>query len=555
MGQRGQGLEGQSVQSGPASWAELVQSTSSKLVRFRGPAGEPYCPAVEEVRGEQMRSWQHTVVLDPSRSEPLFLQLSDALQQDIRCGRLRPGTRLPGSRSLAETLGVHRNTVLAGYGELIAQGWLNTRPAGGTFVARDLPPGSTRMPRERLKARLSLAPGFPLGPPVPSARIPDFPPDVLVLAKGAPDVRRMPAAELSRAYRRALARHGRALLGYGDPRGHPRLRAALAEMLASTRALPASEETVFITRGSQMALDLIARALLGPGDVVAVEGLGHPGAWAALRLTGASLVPVPVDAHGVNVAALASLAEQRPLRAIYLTPHHQFPTTSVLPAARRMALLELARRHRTVVIEDDYDHEFHYDGRPVLPLASRDEAGVVIYVGTLSKVLAPGLRIGYLVAPGALIARITELRVSTDLQGDQAHECAVAELFEDGDLVRHVRRMRRVYRGRRDALVEALRRHLGSVVQVMPPAGGMALWARVDPAVDLDRWSERGVEHGVGFLPGRRYAFDGGQVHAVRLGFTPLDEQELDEAARRMATALREMAPRSSQARGASQGS
>ena len=160
-----------------------------------------------------MRSWQHTVVLDPSRSEPLFLQLSEALQQDIRSGRLRPGTRLPGSRTLAESLGIHRNTVLAGYGELIAQGWLHTRPAGGTFVARDLPPGSTRIPRERMRARLSLAPGFPLGPPVPSARIPDFPPDVLVLAKGAPDVRRMPAAELSRAYRRALARHGRALLG------------------------------------------------------------------------------------------------------------------------------------------------------------------------------------------------------------------------------------------------------------------------------------------------------------------------------------------------------
>ena len=540
MGQRGRRLEGQSFQSGWASWADLVRSTSAELVHFPGPAAGPYWSAVEEVRGEQMRSWQHTVVLDPSRSEPLFLQLSEALQQDIRCGRLRPGTRLPGSRSLAEALGIHRNTVLAGYGELIAQGWLHTRPAGGTFVSRDLPPGPMRVPRERLRTRLSVAPGFSLGPPVPSARVPDFPPDVLVLAKGAPDVRRMPAAELSRAYRRALARHGRALLGYGDPRGHPRLRAALAEMLASTRALPASEETVFVTRGSQMALDLIARALLGPGDVVAVEGLGHPGAWAALRLTGASLVPVPVDAHGVNVAALASLAEQRPLRAIYLTPHHQFPTTSVLPAARRMALLELARKHRTVVIEDDYDHEFHYDGRPVLPLASSDEAGVVIYVGTLSKVLAPGLRIGYLVAPGGVIARITELRVSTNLQGDQAHECAVAELFEDGDLVRHVRRMRRMYRSRRDALVEALRKHLGPVVHVTPPAGGMALWARIDPGVDLDQWSERGVEHGVGFLPGRRYAFDGGPVHAIRLGFTPLDEQELDEAARRMAAALPE---------------
>ena len=496
-----------------------------------------------------MRSWQHTVVLDPSRSEPLFLQLSEALQQDIRSGRLRPGTRLPGSRSLAESLGIHRNTVLAGYAELISQGWLCTRPAGGTFVARDLPPGSTRVPRDRIRARMALAPGFPLGPPVPSARLPDFPPGVLLLAKGAPDVRRMPAAELSRAYRRALARHGRSLLGYGDPRGHPRLRAALAEMLTSTRALPASAETVFVTRGSQMALDLIARALLGAGDVVAVEGLGHPGAWAALRLTGASLVPVPVDAHGVNVAALASLAEQRPLRAIYLTPHHQFPTTSVLPAARRMALLELARQYRAVIIEDDYDHEFHYDGRPVLPLASRDEAGVVIYVGTLSKVLAPGLRIGYLVAPAAVIARITELRVATDLQGDQAHECAVAELFEDGDLVRHVRRMRRVYRSRRDTLVEALGTHLGSAIQVRPAPGGMALWARVDPSIDLDRWAELGLEHGVGFLSGRRYAFDGGPVHAVRLGFTPLDEQELDEAARRMGEALEAMRSPSARAR------
>ena len=156
----------------------------------------------------------------------------------------------------------------------------------------------------------------------------------------------------------------------------------------------------------------------------------------------------------------------------------------------------------------------------------------------------PGLRIGYLVAPAAVIARITELRVSTDLQGDQAHECAVAELFEDGDLVRHVRRMRRVYRSRRDALVEALRAHLGAAVHVSPPAGGMALWVRTDPDVDLDRWSEHGVEHGVGFLAGRRYAFDGGPVHAVRLGFTPLDEQELDEAARRMAAALREVAAR-----------
>jgi GntR family transcriptional regulator/MocR family aminotransferase len=492
-----------------------------------------------------MRSWELTVALDPGGDEPLFLQLSRALQQDIRSGRLPPGSRLPGSRTLADELGIHRNTVLAGYSELISQGWLHTHPAAGTFVARDLPPPPTSVAPERIRARSRLGPGFPLGPPIPpTTRVPDFPPGVLVLAKGAPDVRRMPATELSRAYRRALARHGQALLGYGDPRGHPRLRRALAEMLTTTRALPACEDTVFITRGSQMALDLIARALLRPGDVVAVEGIGHPAAWAALRLTGATLAPVPIDAQGIDVTALAALAERQPLRAVYLTPHHQFPTTSVLPAARRMAVLDLARRHRLLVVEDDYDHEFHYDGRPVLPLASRDEAGVVVYVGTLSKVLAPGLRIGYLVAPRAVIDRVRELRIATDLQGDQAHECAVAELFEDGDLVRHVRRMRRLYRTRRDALVASLERNLGSALSLTPPAGGMALWAPVDPGIDLERWSKAGLEQGVAFVPGRRYAFDDGPVQAVRLGFTPLDESELEEAARRMALALRKSLPR-----------
>jgi GntR family transcriptional regulator / MocR family aminotransferase len=492
-----------------------------------------------------VRSWELTVALDPGGDEPLFLQLSRALQQDIRSGRLPPGSRLPGSRTLADELGIHRNTVLAGYSELISQGWLHTHPAAGTFVARDLPPPPTSVAPERIRARSRLGPGFPLGPPIPpTTRVPDFPPGVLVLAKGAPDVRRMPAAELSRAYRRALARHGQALLGYGDPRGHPRLRRALAEMLTTTRALPACEDTVFITRGSQMALDLIARALLRPGDVVAVEGIGHPAAWAALRLTGATLAPVPIDAQGIDVTALAALAERQPLRAVYLTPHHQFPTTSVLPAARRMAVLDLARRHRLLVVEDDYDHEFHYDGRPVLPLASRDEAGVVVYVGTLSKVLAPGLRIGYLVAPRAVIDRVRELRIATDLQGDQAHECAVAELFEDGDLVRHVRRMRRLYRTRRDALVASLERNLGSALSLTRPAGGMALWARVDPGIDLERWSKAGLEQGVAFVPGRRYAFDDGPVQAVRLGFAPLDESELEEAARRMALALRKSLPR-----------
>ena len=287
-----------------------------------------------------------------------------------------------------------------------------------------------------------------------------------------------------------------------------------------------------------MALDLVARALVRPGDAVAVEALGNRTAWTAFRLAGAELLPVPVDEAGLDVAALAQLAKRRRIRAVYTTPHHQFPTTVVMPATRRMQLLQLARELRMAVIEDDYDHDFHYEGRPVLPLAARDEAGVVVYVGTLSKVLAPGLRIGYLIAPQPLLDRVGPLRQVADIQGDLAHECAVAELFEDGDLMRHVGRMRRVYRVRRDALMEALRKRLSGVLDFQAPAGGMALWARVAPDLDLEGWASRALGNGVAFVGGRLYDFDGSALQAVRLGFSPLDEQELFEAVKRMAAAL-----------------
>jgi GntR family transcriptional regulator/MocR family aminotransferase len=484
-----------------------------------------------------VRSWEFTVALDARKDVPLFLQVAEAVLADVRCGRLLPGTRLPGSRTLAAALHIHRNTVLAGYGELAAQGWIETTRAGGTFIARELPAPLERdkgTPRGARRTRAGYDVAAPLDLPCPPA----WPKGTLVLAKGAPDPRLVPVAALTRAYRRALARHGSTLLGYGDPRGHLRLRTALSEMLSTTRGIPVGANDVVVTRGSQMALDLIARALLQPGDAVAVEALGNRAAWTAFRLAGAEVLPVPVDAAGLDVTALSQLAQRRRIRAVYVTPHHQFPTTSVMPATRRMQLLQLARSLRMAVIEDDYDHDFHYEGRPVLPLASRDEGGVVVYVGTLSKVLAPGLRMGYLLAPGSLLERIRTLRQVADLQGDLAHECAVAELFEDGDLMRHVRRMRRVYRGRRDALVEALRRRLAGAVQFNVPAGGMALWAEVSQDVDVEAWATRALSHGVAFAGGRMYDFAGAPRQAMRLGFSPLDDGELDEAVKRMAQAL-----------------
>ncbi len=480
--------------------------------------------------------WRFELALNPSAKEPLFLQIARSVVDDVRRGRLRPGDELPGSRSLAVSAGTHRNTVLAAYRELVAEGWLTVEPARGTFVSTELPEVSGRRfsaTRRAMPARV----GYDVGPLGPDLSPVTVGPHVLSLSGGIPDVRLIPTAPLARAFRRAL--RARSLLGYGDPRGPRVLRAALGKMLSATRGLTASEDTVFVTRGSQMALDLVARTLVAPGDVVAVEALGYRWAWEAFRAAGARLVPLPVDERGLRVDALEKLVKTERVRLVYVTPHHQYPTTVALSAGRRIELLTLAARERIAVLEDDYDHEFHYNGRPILPLASADHAGVVVYIGTLSKVLAPGLRIGYVVAPEALVERLARVRAHVDRQGDLPLDSAVGELLEDGDVQRHVRRVRRVYATRRDVLVEALGNAFGDRLSFEPPPGGTALWAKVDSSIDVDAWSERALTCGVSFQAARYFAFDGRSRNSVRFGFAQLDEKELQEAVRRLVAALR----------------
>src|SRR5262245_43907500 len=257
------------------------------------------------------RDWQFDIEIDRGDTLPPFLQIARALANDIRRGRLRPGDRLPGSRDLASATGVHRNTILAAYDELVAEGWLETAQGRGTFVARTIEPTAfaeaPAVKRGHDAARRTLArsvqrtAGYSL-PTAPQVyRPPVLPRGTLDLSSGVPDLRLVPTTAIGRAYRRALARRAQALLRYGDPEGHPALRQALAQWLAATRALPVGGDEVFITRGSQMALSLVARALVRPGDVVAVEGIGYRPAWEAFRAAGARIVPVPVDASGLQI--------------------------------------------------------------------------------------------------------------------------------------------------------------------------------------------------------------------------------------------------------------
>ncbi|MFC3651836.1 PLP-dependent aminotransferase family protein [Dyella humi] len=480
-----------------------------------------------------MRRWALTIALDPQGELPIFLQLANAIADDIRCGRLKVGEPLPGTRELAEQLCVNRNTVVAGYEELAAEGLVHTRIGGGTFVASSLPPATRAAPSAQDTPTYPLTESIQA---VPAVKIPPL--GTLMIAYSLPDTRLFPAEALTRAFRRAIVQRGRSLIGYADPCGHMRLREELAKMLRSTRALPATADCLMVTRSLEQGIDLVARMLLKPGDVVAVEVLGYPPAWSVLRLAGAQLMPLPVDDDGLNVDALEDALKHQRIRAVFLTPHHQFPTTCVMSTAKRERLAALALSHQFAIIEDDYDHEFHYAGKPVLPIAAGPGRANVIYIGSLSNMLAPGISTGFIHAPPSVFGQLAGLRAASDPRSDVAIECAIAELFEDGEVLRHVRRLQQTYAARRDALAEALRRHLGSALDFRIPDGGMGLWAHVDEAIAIDCWSMEGEREGVQFFGAKRYDFHQREQPYLRLGFSYLNETQLDEAVQRMARAL-----------------
>ena len=353
-----------------------------------------------------MKRSKLVIELKGDDSQPLFLRLAASILSEIERGRLGPGDRLPGTRSLSLSLNVHRNTVSAAFQELMMQGWLVAEPSRGTVVAYDLPSVSLQAGDEAVVA-IAESP-------------PDASSNVLHISDGTPDTRIMPAVEMARAVRHALLQAPN-LRGvcYGEPGGAQALRNALALYLAQERGLVRLPCQIMVTRGSQMAIYLAASTLVSPGDAVAVEEPGYPYAWEAFRAAGARIIGIPVDAQGVDVAQLESLAQQEPkLKALYVTPHHQYPTTVTLGASRRLRLLEVARRYGLAIVEDDYDHEYRFDGRSILPLASRaDDEVSVIYIGSLSKLLSPAVRLGYASAQPEILQQMIKRREAIDRQG------------------------------------------------------------------------------------------------------------------------------------------
>ena len=396
------------------------------------------------------------------------------LRAAILEGRLAAGLRLPSSRALAEQLGVRRNAVVVAYELLLSDGLAEARIGDGTYVAAQVPRGPATPDRVRLPEFRSDRGPFAVGCTTP---------DPILLR------------QLGRALRDRVVRADPTDLGYGDPRGHAALRAAIADHLAATRGMACDPSRILITSGTQQGLRLCAEALLAPGDAVWMEDPGYPTAQRTLRALGARLVPVPVDGAGIDVAA--GRAREPGARMAYVTPSHQFPTGVTMTMARRLALLDWARAEGAWIVEDDYDSEFRFAGAPLTALAGIDGAGRVIYLGTFSKTLFPGLRVGFVVVPAALAERVVATRAVSDRFPSPLIGGALGEIIANGDFAAHLRRMRTLYRGLRDHVATALTRAAGPALTVDVPDHGLHLLATLPEGLPAGTAREIQEETGV----------------------------------------------------------
>lgn len=469
--------------------------------------------------------------IDKNLSVPVYLQVTNGIIGHIRRGTLKPETALPSSRVLAKSLNVHRKTIVAAYDELYAQSWVDVYPRKGIFVAKNLP-DITPKPLSENKG----APGFSNSTffDVNDQRVPFpnlFKPGHernLVFNDGFPDTRLAPVELLVREYRRfGNYRFTSKYLMYGSEQGSENLRNELARFLSDTRGLQVSPEDILITKGVQMAIYLVAQILLSKNDVVIAADPGYPGANEVFEQAGAQLALVPVDEHGIDLNAVEAICKKRKVKLLYVIPHHHRPTTVTLSSERRMQLLELAMKYRFAIIEDDYD--FHYSSSPILPLASADYYGSVIYVGSFCKTIAPGIRIGFAVAPQNLMVQLKRLRRMIDRQGEQLLEEAMANLLKNGDIGRHLKKANKIYHERRDVLCRLLNEQLSEHVSFKIPDGGFAIWMKYLNDLNAKSIAEKAAEMGLSISNGSDYFYSDDNHRFIRLGFASLNLKELED--------------------------
>ncbi|WP_257656494.1 MocR-like pyridoxine biosynthesis transcription factor PdxR [Parapedobacter lycopersici] len=481
-----------------------------------------------------MLPYEHIIVITKESKIPVYRQIAISIINAIRDGTLQAGMHLPSSRELAKTLGVHRKTVIAGYEELEAQDWITVVPRKHIAVSEHIP---LLKPQKWSDPDTGIQTPYLHNLNVPFRVVETHPVDEnaisyadLIIDDGYPDVRLSPIADLLKTYRSFTSRkHTIKNASIGTTQGTLKLREELVSYLSVTRGINLSVDNLLITHGAQMSIYLAARLLLGDSSAIIVGRPNYPVADKTFEETGASIIEVNVDDKGIDTDAIETICKRKKIDAVYVIPHHHYPTTVTLSVERRVKLLELSKQYAFAIIEDDYDYDYHYSSSPYLPLASGSHSGNVIYIGSFSKILDPSLRIGFMVAPANFITQCTALRKIIDVGGDGYMQNALALLIKEGELKRHLKKAKKRYHQRRDFLDTLLKEKLSKYVSYTLPTGGMAIWIKLNPDFPITQFITN--------APFKIIRWDADR-NAFRFGFASMDETALAQAVDALETRL-----------------
>lgn len=480
--------------------------------------------------------------IDASSTEPLHRQLYNELRSAILGGRLPSGCRLPASRELAQVTGLSRNTVLSAYDQLIAEGYIDSRPGSGTYVASSLPdqvlsgPAMEPVPQaDRGSRRLSLR-GERLRE-TPFRKWPPSQAGPMLFRAGLPALDHFPMDTWRRLSDKRMRLASIKTLAYDDPQGYRPLREAISAHLAAARGARCSPDQIVVVSGSQQAISIVSEVLVNEGDRVLFEDPGYFAARSVFETAGAEIVPVPVDEDGFDVAAAVQLAPNA--RLAYITPSHQNPLCVTMSLPRRRALLQWAESNGTWILEDDNASECRYRGRPLAALQGIDPHGRVLYAGTFSKVMFSSLRLGYLVAPPDLLGAFVRARELQDRQSAGLQQAVMADFMIEGHFARHLRRMRTLYASRLEALRKAIREYAADLFEIVECEGGVNRVAWLPHGVSDTEAVELLKPEGFACLPVSEFRMRPGGRSGLVLGFAGMTEEQIEISIRKMAGLLK----------------
>ncbi|MGA9368615.1 MAG: PLP-dependent aminotransferase family protein, partial [Steroidobacteraceae bacterium] len=477
------------------------------------------------------------IALDARSKTPLYRQIAVWFQRAIVNGQLRPGQRVPSTRALADELKISRIPVLGAYELLIAEGYLRPLVGAGTCVSESIPDGVFEPVRQGLPSTVEQSEsGGKRRTSRRAAGMPGPAQEWLERARGCVDLTHFPVREWSRLINRHTRRLSREVMGYSDAMGYWPFREAVAEYLGAFRGVRCDASQVLVTTGSQQGVQLSALALLDPQDPVLIEEPSYPGAQQALKAAGARLIPVPTDRDGMNVASAIERAGRA--RVAFVTPSHQFPMGVTMSAARRLELLAWAGRNGAWILEDDYDSEFRFGGSPIGSLQGVDSESRVIYIGTLSKVIAPALRLGFLVIPRDLIRSFLMLRSACDTFSPLLYQLVMTDFIREGHFSHHLKRMRSLYAEKRKTLIAALEAEFGGTLEIVGEAAGMHLVALLPPGMNDYEISRQSRENGVSVGPLSPCYAGAPRRNGLVLGYASLSEQQIYETVAALRTVI-----------------